>query len=83
MLIKCLWCCVRGVVYTVCSPCVMLSISACPGDCESCYLDDTTPKCLMSGCKQGFARKTDKICVGKFVPVRAMEAYLLCIRTSI
>ncbi|KAI0209770.1 hypothetical protein LSAT2_005508 [Lamellibrachia satsuma] len=37
--------------------------TVCPTDCESCYLDGTTSKCLMSGCKQGFARKTDEICV--------------------
>ena len=60
----------------------MLFTLACPSNCESCYLD-VTAKCLMSGCKQGYARKSDGTCAGESMPVCSMEKYLLFIRTCI
>ncbi|KAK2157944.1 hypothetical protein NP493_1840g00010 [Ridgeia piscesae] len=40
----------------------MLSVSVCPTDCESCYLEGTTSKCLLSGCKHGYTPKSDGTC---------------------
>ena len=79
IVVLCSQCCVHGVVFVECVPHMMLFISACPTNCESCYWDSTA-KCLMSGCKQGFARKADGTCVGECVSTHTMETYLLCIR---
>ena len=55
---------------------MMLSISACLDNCESCYWD-TSAKCLMSGCKQGFARKADGKCYGESVSVHSKETFVM------
>ena len=52
--------------FTMCSPHTMLSVSECPKNCKSCYLDGTT-KCLLSGCKHGYTLKSDGTCVGESV----------------
>ena len=54
---------------------MMLSMSVCPGTCESCYLKGTTATCLTSGCKQGYAAKSDGACAGEYVPVCNFETY--------
>ena len=70
------FCSVCSVVFTMCSPQMMLSISACPTHCESCYLHvdvdvagttTTTTKCLLSGCQHGYTRKSDGKCAGESV----------------
>ena len=66
--------------FTMCSPHPMLSVSACPGNCESCYMEGNLPKCLLSGCKHGYTLKSDGTCVGEYVsPHHADVPVYLCV----
>ena len=60
-------CSVRSVVFNMCLPQMILSISECPANCDLCDTDGSNTKCLLSGCQQGYTRKSDGTCAGESV----------------
>ena len=52
----------------------ILLVSACPGDCVSCYLEGTTTKCAVDGCSDLFVQdSSDASCTGQCLHLQCLE----------